>query len=212
MVVLVLLMVGSLADARPGVTNWLVMVKTTNNGEKNNQLRSSVHWIPSRTWQVSSFQVEIEFKALCPSPILVLLVYLTTTHLQITSKSAHLFGDGMAIWLTSRRAEPGPVFGFESKLFVSHYPRSNLISLSFRQIWRTWDIYWYVCHSKTSDVKNIVFIGLNRFANGRHPYGFPRIVGMIGDGNTQYDNGSDGDGQAAGACTVSLPNFIFTYY
>jgi mannose-binding lectin 2 len=39
-----------------------------------------------------SFQIDIEYK--------------------IDGSSTHLFGDGMAIWLTTRRAEVGPVFGF----------------------------------------------------------------------------------------------------
>lgn len=30
---------------------------------------------------------------------------------QISGDSTHLFGDGLAIWLTKDRAQPGPVFG-----------------------------------------------------------------------------------------------------
>ncbi|KDQ13940.1 hypothetical protein BOTBODRAFT_33062 [Botryobasidium botryosum FD-172 SS1] len=40
---------------------------------------------------VSHYQIEVEFK--------------------ISGAGSHLFGDGMAIWLTTKRAEVGPVFG-----------------------------------------------------------------------------------------------------
>ncbi len=30
---------------------------------------------------------------------------------QITGENGHLIGDGLAVWLTSGRAQPGPVFG-----------------------------------------------------------------------------------------------------
>jgi len=53
---------------------------------------SQMGWLWSRLAITStSFVVEVEFK--------------------ITGESGHLFGDGMAIWLTAGRAEPGPVFG-----------------------------------------------------------------------------------------------------
>jgi hypothetical protein len=42
-----------------------------------------------------------------------------------------------------------------------------------------------------------------RYANERHSYSFPRIVGVLGDGKTKYDFGNDGDAQAIGACSVS---------
>lgn len=49
-------------------------------------------WLWSRLpITAANFVVELEFK--------------------IHGESAHLFGDGMAIWVTKGRAEPGPVFG-----------------------------------------------------------------------------------------------------
>ena len=43
---------------------------------------------------------------------------------------------------------------------------------------------------------------LDTYANERHTYGFPRIVGVLLDGKTQYDWGNDGDSQALGGCSV----------
>ena len=34
---------------------------------------------------------------------------------QISGENNHLFGDGMAIWITKDRAQPGPVFGSKGK-------------------------------------------------------------------------------------------------
>ncbi|KAF9243190.1 concanavalin A-like lectin/glucanase domain-containing protein [Melanogaster broomeanus] len=65
--------------------------------------------------------------------------------------------DGMAIWLTTDRAEPGPVFGSKDKF-------------------------------------EGLGIFLDTYANSRHAYGFPRIVAMLGDGQTPYDQDNDGEG------------------
>ena len=45
---------------------------------------------------------------------------------------------------------------------------------------------------------------LYSFANARHNYAFPRVSGMIGDGKTSYDFGSDGEDQVLGGCSVSI--------
>ncbi|KAK0486482.1 legume-like lectin family-domain-containing protein [Armillaria novae-zelandiae] len=95
----------------------------------------------------ANFVIEIEFK--------------------VTGESNNLYGDGLAIWLTKERAEPGPVFG-----------------------------------SKDSFTGLGLF--LDTYANSRHPYAFPRITGMLGDGNTQYDFGKDGDKQGIGACSLNF--------
>jgi len=34
--------------------------------------------------------------------------------LQISGHSTHLFGDGLAFWLTTERVSPGPIFGNKS--------------------------------------------------------------------------------------------------
>ena len=41
-----------------------------------------------------------------------------------------------------------------------------------------------------------------RYANSRHPYSFPRITAMLGDGKTPYDNDNDGENHSLGACSV----------
>jgi len=89
--------------------------------------------------------------------------YVIEIEFKVSGASTHLYGDGMAIWLTTDRAEPGPVFGNKDKfeglgLFIDTY------------------------------------------SNARHPYGFPRIVGMLGDGQTAYDQDNDGDANSIGSC------------
>lgn len=46
-------------------------------------------------------------------------------------------------------------------------------------------------------------IFLDTYANSRHAYSFPRIVAMLGDGQTGYDHDKDGDANNVGACSVS---------
>ncbi len=49
-------------------------------------------WLWSRlALTASNFVIEVEFK--------------------ISGDSSHLYGDGLAMWLTTERAQPGPVFG-----------------------------------------------------------------------------------------------------
>lgn len=86
---------------------------------------------------------------------------------KISGESSHLFGDGMAFWLTTGRAQPGPVFG---------------------------------------SIDNFEGLGvfLDTYANSRHTYSFPRVVGMIGDGKTQYDQANDGEANKVGACSANF--------
>lgn len=44
-----------------------------------------------------NFVIEVEFK--------------------ISGASSHVYGDGLAMWLTAERAEPGPVFGNRGPFF-----------------------------------------------------------------------------------------------
>ena len=44
---------------------------------------------------------------------------------------------------------------------------------------------------------------LDRYANSRHTYSFPRVVGMLGDGKTSYDQANDGEGTHIGACSAN---------
>jgi mannose-binding lectin 2 len=105
-------------------------------------------WLWSRLpITAANFIIEVEFK--------------------ISGESTHLFGDGLAIWITKGRAEPGPVFG-------------------------------------NTDKFDGLGIFLDTYANSRHPYSFPRIVGMLGDGKTVYDQEHDGESNAIGACSANL--------
>jgi len=47
-------------------------------------------------------------------------------------------------------------------------------------------------------------IFLDTYANDKHTYSFPRIVGIVGDGNKKYDFGHDGEGQEIGACSANF--------
>jgi len=72
---------------------------------------SQMGWLWSRL-QLSAhnFVVEVEFK--------------------ISGESGHLFGDGLAMWITTERAQPGPVFGNKDQftglgLFVDTYANAR---------------------------------------------------------------------------------------
>lgn len=59
------------------------------------------------------------------------------------------------------------------------------------------------------DICTYLRLDIYRYANSRHSYSFPRVVGMLGDGNTDYDQLHDGDSGSIGACSVSIhPWFI----
>jgi len=116
--------------------------------------------------------------------------------LQISGDSTHLFGDGFAFWLTTERVSPGPVFGNKSSL--SSPPKSTTYLINLRSVQWFWTHCWHVCRILRSNPISFCF----RYANARHAYSFPRISGFLFDGSSTYDFGNDGDGQAAGACTV----------
>lgn len=108
---------------------------------------SQMGWLWSRLpVTAASFVVEVEFK--------------------ITGESSHLYGDGLAVWVTKGRAEPGPVFG-------------------------------------NADKFEGLGIFLDTYANSRHTYAFPRIVGMLGDGTQEYDQANDGEANSIGACSAN---------
>ncbi|TFK74705.1 hypothetical protein BDN72DRAFT_833239 [Pluteus cervinus] len=72
---------------------------------------SQMGWLWSRlAITATNFVVEVEFK--------------------ITGESSHLFGDGLAVWLTKDRAQPGPVFGSKDNfeglgIFLDTYANSR---------------------------------------------------------------------------------------
>jgi mannose-binding lectin 2 len=109
---------------------------------------SQMGWLWSRLpISVPSYSVEVEFK--------------------VSGSSSHLFGDGLAMWITQERNQPGPIFGNKD-----HFTGLGIF--------------------------------LDTYANSRHTYSFPRVSGMIGDGQTSFDFGNDGDGQILGACSANF--------
>jgi len=136
-----------------GMTRWFdfggeTYVNTNKYIRLTQDRQSETGWLWSRLpITVPNFQIDIEFK--------------------ISSSSNHLFGDGMAIWITKGRAQYGPVFG-------------------------------------SADQFEGIGIFIDTYSNTRHSYSFPRILGMIGDGKQRYDQGSDGDTNAAGACSARV--------
>lgn len=72
---------------------------------------------------VENFQVEVEFKV-CTAVILCGGSELLP---QISGEQSHLFGDGLALWLTTERAQPGPVFGSKGALNDIGPPQVRLL-------------------------------------------------------------------------------------
>lgn len=54
------------------------------------------------------------------------------------------------------------------------------------------------------DQFNGLGIFLDTYANSRHSYSFPRVVAMLGDGTTKYDDAGDGEHTQIGACSANL--------
>jgi len=108
---------------------------------------SQMGWLWSRMpLTASNYVIEVEFK--------------------IFGESTHLFGDGLAMWLTTERIQPGPVFGNQDK-FTG------------------------------------LGIFLDTYANSRHSYSFPRVNAMLGDGQTSYNFGNDGEDTTIGGCSAN---------
>ncbi|PPQ67944.1 hypothetical protein CVT26_005824 [Gymnopilus dilepis] len=109
---------------------------------------SQMGWLWSRlALTPNNFVIEVEFK--------------------VSGESTHLYGDGIAMWITKERAVEGPVFGNKNEF-------------------------------------DGLAIILDTYANDRHPYTFPRIYGILGDGKTKYDFAVDGEGQQLGACSANF--------
>ena len=47
-------------------------------------------------------------------------------------------------------------------------------------------------------------IFIDTYANTRHSYSFPRIIGMMGDGHIMYDQANDGEATQIGSCSVNV--------
>ncbi|PWN38917.1 concanavalin A-like lectin/glucanase [Ceraceosorus guamensis] len=77
------------------------------------------------------------------------------------------YGDGLAMWLTEERAQPGPVFG-------------------------------------SKDYFTGLGIIIDTFANSRHAYSFPRVMGVVGNGIDSYNHAKDGANLEVGGCSVDI--------
>lgn len=88
-----------------------------------------------------------------------------TFEFAIHGSSHHLFGDGMALWLTADRAKQGNAFGNQG---------------TFQGLGIAFDTY----------------------ANGRHPYAFPRVMALQGTKYTPYVQDQDGANLEVGGCSV----------
>lgn len=86
---------------------------------------------------------------------------------RIDGKAHTTFGDGLAMWLTEERAQPGPVFG-------------------------------------SKDYFTGLGIFFDTFANARHPYAFPRIMAMLGNGVESYRVMKDGANQELAGCSMDI--------
>ncbi|KAH9889368.1 legume-like lectin [Cubamyces lactineus] len=123
-------------------------VNTNKHIRLTRQVPSQMGWLWSRVpLTASNFVIEVEFK--------------------ISGDNNHLFGDGIAIWVTKERAQPGPVFGSVDKF-------------------------------------EGLGVFLDTYANSRHPYAFPRVTAMLGDGKTSYDQDHDGEANSIGACSANF--------
>ncbi|KAG6381972.1 ER lumen protein retaining receptor-domain-containing protein [Boletus reticuloceps] len=150
---------------------------------------SQMGWLWSRLpLSSTNYVIEIEFKVR-------LSLSLSVRHIdscsypraQVSGASGHLYGDGMAIWLTTERTQPGPVFGNKgpSTRISARWPRAHVIPPS-------------------ADRFEGLGILVDTYANSRHTFGFPRIVAMLGDGQTPYDHEHDGDANSIGSCSANV--------
>jgi len=122
-------------------------VNTNKHVRLTRNVPSQMGWLWSRLpLTASHFIIELEFK--------------------ISGDSSHLYGDGLALWITKERVQEGPVFGNKDKF-------------------------------------EGLGIFLDTYANGNHPYSFPRINAMLGDGKTSYDVGDDGEATSIGGCSAN---------
>jgi mannose-binding lectin 2 len=120
----------------------------------------------------------------------------------------------MAIWLTKGRATPGPVFGSMGKTIATAL--LWYIMLTVTQTTLKGSVS-FLTRMDPPEGPFIPLIDRYRYSNGRHPYSFPRVVAMLGDGKTSYDLDNDGDSNAIGSCSVRRlreaiaqpPNLIF---
>jgi len=116
----------------------------------------------------------------------------------------------LALWITTERAEPGPVFGSKGKQRSLPSPATQSRWIQpCRSFHRNWNFprYVRVLHLHTQRVETYG-VPRCRFKNDvDSDYPFPRIMAMQGDGKTSYDVSKDGVPTQIGECTVCTDIF-----
>lgn len=112
----------------------------------------------------------------------------------------------MAIWLTKDRAEPGPVFGSKGQFLGIIFALTHLdLTLSLPQTTSKGSVSSWTRELRKRTIFHVALLTCDAsYANSRHPYGFPRILAMMGDGQTPYDQGHDGEANSLGSCQASF--------
>jgi hypothetical protein len=90
-------------------------------------------WLWSRLpLTAANFVIEVEFKVRYiysfyrDTPLFIVL--------QIAGSTGHLHGDGLALWITSERAQPGPVFGSKGKQHTLSSPETEAYEYNYQII------------------------------------------------------------------------------
>ncbi|KIJ51357.1 hypothetical protein M422DRAFT_43911 [Sphaerobolus stellatus SS14] len=140
-----------------GADAYIFLQNTNKHIRLTRDVPSQMGWLWSRLpLTANHWQIETEFK--------------------ISGTPAHLYGDGLAMWLTSDRAKPGPTFGSISRTLMI------LVLANF----------------------NGLGIFIDTYSNARHNYSFPRIMAVVGNGQPKYNKDDDGESSALAACSASL--------
>ena len=113
------------------------------------------------------------------------------------------------MWITSERAEPGPVFGSKGKQHTLPSPANQadeynlqIISLELGSSLIRTRLHLHTQRVGTYGVLRC------RFKNDlESDYPFPRIAAMQGDGETSYDVDKDGVPTQIGECAVRTDIF-----
>lgn len=111
----------------------------------------------------------------------------------------------MAFWLTTERAQEGPVFcskGLLSGQRTRHFRPNNTCLDEFNGLGVFIDTYVLLRSDASCDAQKV-----GSYSNGKHSYAFPRVMAMLGDGKTKYDQANDGDVNSIAACSV-WPEFM----
>ena len=81
-------------------------------------------WLWSRLpLTATNFIIEVEFKVCYIHSLRDVPFFIFR---QIAGSTTHLHGDGLALWMTSERAQPGPVFGSKGKRHTLPSPATQV--------------------------------------------------------------------------------------